>query len=177
MEATMKIAESSVVVLAMTLLGAAPILAQTPAPATQPGKTVLPATTIATPRSQLQAEFAVAAGDTVLFAYQARELTQRTSKILASQAAWLKQHANLPISLEAYCDDDLPPEQTRQLCLDRGNVVKAELVRLGVGAERIKVVAFIDPPIRKGGGASAGGRKDEDKNRRGNRRVMTRIDS
>src|SRR5688572_2365423 len=176
MEATMKIAGPSVVVLAMALLGAEPAFSQqTPTPAQQPGKTVLPATTIATPRSQLQAEFAVAAGDTVLFAYQAKELTQRTAKILASQAAWLKQHANLPVSLEAYCDDDLPPEQTRQLCLDRGNAVKAELVRLGVGADRIKVVAFIDPPIRKGGGATASGRKDDDKNRRGNRRVMTRI--
>lgn len=174
----MKLARMSLVTLAALLAPAAGAWAQQTgaAPATQP-KTVLPATTISKPRSQLQAEFAVAAGDTVLFAYQAKELTQRTTKILGSQANWLKEHADLPVSLEAYCDDDMPPEQTRQLCLARGNMVKAELVRLGVGAERIKIVTFIDPPIRKGGGAAASGRKDEDKNRRGNRRVMTRIDS
>ena len=43
--------------------------------------------------------------------------------------------------------------------------------------DRISIVTFIDPPPRKGGGATANGRKTEDQERRGNRRVMTRIDS
>lgn len=160
----------------------APLAAQqpatpgTPAPATpaaQPPK--LPAD-LAKPRSQLQAEFAVAAGDTVLFAYQSKELTKRSAKILEGQATWLKQHAGLAITLEAYCDDDLPAEQTQALCQERGNIVKTELVRLGIAADRFRIAAFIDPPGRKSGGATSGGRKDDDKNRRNNRRVMTRID-
>lgn len=147
--------------------------AQQPKTETPPPK--LPAE-LQKPRSQTQAEFAVAAGDTVLFAYQSKEVTRRTVKILETQAAWLKQHASLPVSLEAYCDDDMPAEQMRQLCLERGNAVKAELVRGGVAADRVKVTAFIDPPVRKGGGATAAGRKEDDKSRRNNRRVMTRVD-
>jgi outer membrane protein OmpA-like peptidoglycan-associated protein len=143
-------------------------------PATPPVK--LPADLVK-PRSQLQAEFAVASGDTVLFAYQGKDLTKRSVKILETQAAWLKEHADLPITLEAYCDDDLSREKTQQLCIDRGNSVKTELVRLGIAAERFKIVTFIDPPPKKGGGAAADGRKEEDKNRRNNRRVMTRIDA
>jgi len=152
----------------------------TPAPTTQaatpPNQPVKLPAEIQRPRSQLQAELAVQAGDSVLFPYQGKDLTKRSIKILETQSTWLKEHAALPISLEAFCDDDLPVEQTRQLCLDRANAVKTELVRLGVAADRFKIVTFIDPPPRKGGGAAAGGRKDEDKNRRNNRRVVTRID-
>jgi len=168
-------------ILAAGVLGAAASHAQTPPASATPQTAAKPAVTVPAnlqkPRSQLQAEFAVAAGDTVLFPYQGKELSKRSTKIVESQAEWLKQHADLRISLEAYCDDDLAPAQTRALCQARAETVKADLVRLGVAAERISIVTFIDPPPRKGGGATAGGRKTEDKERRSNRRVMTRIDS
>jgi peptidoglycan-associated lipoprotein len=169
------------IVSAMLLAGVVGIgsaHAETPAKPTPQtaAKPTVPAN-LQKPRSQLQAEFAVAAGDTVLFPYQGKELSKRATKIVENQADWLKQHADLKISLEAYCDDDLPPDQTRALCQARAQTVKADLVRLGVSADRISILTFIDPPPRKGGGATAGGRKAEDKDRRGNRRVMTRIDS
>ncbi len=179
----MRVRFVSFAVLIAGMLGAASGHAQTPAaqPATQPtpqtaAKPTVPAN-LQKPRSQLQAEFAVAAGDTVLFPYQGKELSKRATKIVESQADWLKQHADLKITLEAYCDDDLQPAQSRALCQGRAETVKGDLVRLGVTAARISIVTFIDPPPRKGGGATASGRKTEDKDRRGNRRVMTRIDS
>lgn len=145
-----------------------------PAPPAAPANVPLPAK-IDAPRSQLQAEFALAAGDTVLFAYQAKDLNRRSQKILETQAAWLKERPHLKVTLEAYCDDDLPATAMRALCTDRAAEVSAFLVKQGVPAERIATQVFPDPPARKGGGLAAGGRAEEDKNRRGNRRVMTRI--
>src|SRR5262245_62099989 len=113
------------VVLLAGFVGAGGVQAETPAKPTPQtaAKPTVPAN-LQKPRSQLQAEFAFAAGDTVLFPYQGKELSKRATKIVENQADWLKQHADLKISLEAYCDDDLPADQTRALCQARAATVK-----------------------------------------------------
>jgi outer membrane protein OmpA-like peptidoglycan-associated protein len=116
------------------------------------------------PVGQLQSEFAVAAGDTVLFAHQSTEIDPRSAKILDNQARWLKARPDLKITLEAWCDDDIDPGRAHEFCLDRARAVRDHLVRRGVKAERISPVAFDGRKTAK-----------DEKARRTNRRVDTRI--
>jgi outer membrane protein OmpA-like peptidoglycan-associated protein len=96
------------------------------------------------PPSQLQSEFAIAAGDTVMFPYQSTELTLRSLKILDNQATWLKARPDLKVTLEAYCDDDIEPAKAREFCLTRARAVRDYLVKQGVQSERMTLVAFDD---------------------------------
>jgi outer membrane protein OmpA-like peptidoglycan-associated protein len=163
------------------LAGAA--MAQTP-PAGTPQAAPKPALPAVTPQpaSQLQAEFAVAAGDTVLFLYQSNDLTLRSIKILDNQAAWLKNRADVRITIEAYCDDDIDPKRAAAFCLDRARAVRDYFVKQGIKSERMTLVAFDDrqapkPPPKKADGKKADSKKPgkEDKARRTNRRVSTRV--
>jgi peptidoglycan-associated lipoprotein len=116
------------------------------------------------PVGQLQSEFAVAAGDTVLFGYQSTELTPRSAKILDNQAQWLKARPEVKVTLEAHCDDDIDPGRAHAFCLDRARAVRDHLVRRGVKADRIALVAFDGKKSTK-----------DEKVRRTNRRVDTRV--
>ncbi|TXL74417.1 hypothetical protein FHP25_16745 [Vineibacter terrae] len=128
------------------------------------------------PVSQLQSEFAVAVGDTVMFPYQSTDLTLRSLKILDNQAKWLIAKPEVKVTLEAYCDDDIEPAKAQEFCLTRGRQVRDYLVKQGVASERISLVAFDDKQAPRSGAKtdSKKGKKD-DKNRRTNRRVSTRV--
>lgn len=152
--------------------------AQTP-PATAPAGTPAPkpATPAAPPApvSQLQSEFAVAVGDTVMFPYQSKDLTLRSLKILDNQAKWLIAKPEVKVTLEAYCDDDIDPARAREFCLSRAREVRDYLVKQGVPSERMSLIAFDDTQVnRTAKPESKKGKKDE-KNRRTNRRVSTRV--
>jgi outer membrane protein OmpA-like peptidoglycan-associated protein len=187
-------ASASRAVLASLLLAglAGAAAAQTPpagAPQGTPQAAPRPALPAVTPQpaSQLQAEFAVAAGDTVLFLYQSNELTLRSIKILDNQAAWLKNRADVKITIEAYCDDDIDPKQAAAFCLNRARAVRDYFVKQGIASERMSLVAFDDrqapkPPPKKADSKKADGKKadgkkpgKDDKARRTNRRVSTRV--
>lgn len=128
------------------------------------------------PVTQLQSEFAVAVGDTVIFPYQSKDLTLRSLKILDNQAKWLIAKPDVKITLEAYCDDDIDPAKAREFCLSRAREVRDYLVKQGVTSERISLIAFDDTQVARSGAKpeSKKGKKDE-KNRRTNRRVSTRV--
>ncbi|QQS14504.1 MAG: OmpA family protein [Rhodospirillales bacterium] len=156
-----------------------------PAPATTaPAAPAATAAPTPVPPTQLQAEFAVAVGDTVMFNYQSKDLTLRSLKILDNQAVWLKGRADLKITVEAYCDDDLEGAKAREFCLSRGREVRDYLVKQGVAAERITVVAFEDAPAPRRA-AKAEAKPDakpdpkkagkSEKARKGNRRAVTRV--
>ncbi|MCW5744902.1 MAG: OmpA family protein [Alphaproteobacteria bacterium] len=138
-----------VLVPLIVLALAAPAVAQTPPtiPPTAPPqiapKPAAPAA-VPTPTSQLQSEFAVAAGDTVLFPYQSKDLTLRSLRILDNQAKWLKARPELKITIEAYCDDDIEPARASEFCLSRAREVRDYLVKQGVASERMSLIAFDD---------------------------------
>jgi peptidoglycan-associated lipoprotein len=185
-------------ILAFALAGSAAAQTQTnPPPAKPPQIAPKPSLPTATPApaSQLQSEFAVAVGDTVLFPYQSKELTLRSLKILDNQAKWLKAKPEVKVTLEAYCDDDIEPSQAREFCMSRAREVRDYLVRQGVASERISLVAFDDSQAprrvskpkdsktdtksdsksdKQANPDSKKGKKDE-KARRTNRRVATRV--
>jgi outer membrane protein OmpA-like peptidoglycan-associated protein len=136
------------------------------------------------PPTQLQSEFAVAVGDTVMFPYQSAELTLRSLKILDNQAKWLVAKPEIKVRLEAYCDDDIDPAQAREFCLSRARAVRDYLVKQGVKSERISLAAFDDSQAPRTGSKAETkkGKKDkkdkkDEKNRRTNRRVSTRVSS
>jgi peptidoglycan-associated lipoprotein len=198
-------------VLLLALCAAASAAAQTLAPAPAPTPVPEPPA-----RSQRQATFALEVGDTVVFDYRSAEIPQpqgpkkpsRTVDLLDAQARWLKDRPDQKVILEAYCDDDLPPDQTAALCAARANAVRDHLVKKGVAAERIATVSFNDrfaghvhkpataPKVAepaktdpakaepaKTDPAKARAEKkadklksDDEKKRRGNRRVVTRLD-
>jgi peptidoglycan-associated lipoprotein len=128
------------------------------------------------PVSQLQSEFAVAVGDSVMFPYQSKDLTLRSLKILDNQAKWLIAKPEVKVTLEAYCDDDIEQAKAQEFCLSRAREVRDYLVKQGVMSERISLVAFDDTQAPRTGAKpeSKKGKKD-DKNRRTNRRVSTRV--
>ena len=134
-------------ILVFVLAGGAWAQSQPAPPPSKPPqiapKPSLPTVTPA-PTSQLQSEFAVAVGDTVLFPYQSKELTLRSIRILDNQAKWLKVKPEVKVTLEAYCDDDIDPKDAREFCMSRAREVRDYLVRQGVASERISLVAFDD---------------------------------
>jgi outer membrane protein OmpA-like peptidoglycan-associated protein len=188
------------IALGTLLLLAAGAAAQTPPtipPSSAPQIAPKPAQPQATPApvTQLQSEFAIAVGDTVLFPYQSKELTARSMKILDNQAKWLIARSEVKVTLEAYCDDDIDPAKATEFCLSRAREVRNYLVKQGVASERMALVAFDDskaphrkPPAETGKPGTTkpeaekadaskkdkSAKKDE-KARRTNRRVATRV--
>ncbi len=61
---------------------------------------------------------------------------------LAANAAWLKAHPTVRISVEGYCDERNTAEYNLALGWRRANATKAYLVSLGVGAERISTISY-----------------------------------
>ncbi|HJQ56992.1 MAG TPA: OmpA family protein [Vineibacter sp.] len=120
--------------------------APTVPPAAPPQIAPQPAAPTVTPAppSQLQSEFAIAAGDTVMFPYQSKELTLRSVKVLDNQAKWLKARPEVKITLEAYCDDDIEPAKATEFCLSRAREVRDYLAKQGVESGRMTLVAFDD---------------------------------
>jgi peptidoglycan-associated lipoprotein len=148
-----------VAIVAACLSGAAaaqtqPTIPPASAPQIAPGPAAKPAVLPAAP-SQLQSEFAVAVGDTVMFPYQSKDLTARSLKVLDNQAKWLIARPDVKVTLEAYCDDDIEPARAQEFCMSRAREVRDYLVRQGVASERISLVAFDDtqaprkPPATK----------------------------
>jgi outer membrane protein OmpA-like peptidoglycan-associated protein len=193
----MKYATVLVAIIALAVPAAAqtqPTIPPSSAPQIAPKATPAPAVTPA-PATQLQSEFAVAVGDTVMFPYQSNELTSKSLKVLDNQAKWLIGRPDVKVTLEAYCDDDIDPAQAREFCLTRARAVRDYLVKQGVPSERMSLVAFDDTQApRKPTTANANksattktdpakpdaARKDsktkkDDKARRTNRRVSTRV--
>ena len=89
---------------------------------------------------------------------------------LQKNADWMKRWAATQIQVEGHCDERGSPEYNLSLGERRANAVKAYLVGLGIGAERIAVVS-------KGKEAPFCGQSNEDcwqQNRRGHFRVTAK---
>ncbi|MFZ5788767.1 MAG: peptidoglycan-associated lipoprotein Pal [Acidobacteriota bacterium] len=61
---------------------------------------------------------------------------------LAANAAWLKTHPTVRISIEGHCDERNTGEFNLALGWRRANSTKAYLVSLGIGAERISTISY-----------------------------------
>lgn len=78
----------------------------------------------------------------VYFDYDRYNIRADQANITESDAAFLNQHPNIPIVIEGHCDDRGSEEYNLALGDNRANAVKAELIKLGVNANRIRTISY-----------------------------------
>ncbi len=87
-------------------------------------------------------DFITKAGDIVYFSTDSVELTVESQQTLASQARWLKQYAQYPITIEGHADERGTREYNIALGAKRAQVVRAFLIQQGISAGRIRTVSY-----------------------------------
>lgn len=81
-------------------------------------------------------------GDRVFFAYDSASLSTEGQQTLERQAAWLKQYANVSITVEGHCDERGTREYNLALGERRAASVKKYLASLGVAANRVSTISY-----------------------------------
>lgn len=82
------------------------------------------------------------AGDRVFFGLDSTDLSAEARATLEKQAAWLKQYANVAITVEGHADERGTREYNLALGERRAQSVKNYLVSLGVPAERLNTISY-----------------------------------
>lgn len=101
-------------------------------------------------RAQFMHDFRMAVGDRVFFGAGGSDLGARARQVLAAQAAWLKRHPDLGITVEGHADDGAPSRLNDEIANQRAQAVKLRLIEEGVAAERIAVVSLgRDKPVAR----------------------------
>jgi peptidoglycan-associated lipoprotein len=88
------------------------------------------------------AEFQAQVGDRVFFSEGSAELGARARAALEAQAAWLRRHAGLPVTIEGHADDAGTVNHNLDVSKQRAEAVRRRLIEIGVAEERIRAVAF-----------------------------------
>ena len=88
------------------------------------------------------AEFQAEVGDRVFFSEGSAELGARARSALEAQAAWLKRHAALPVTVEGHADDAGVVNHNLEVSRRRAEAVRRRLIESGVAPERIRIVAY-----------------------------------
>jgi peptidoglycan-associated lipoprotein len=81
-------------------------------------------------------------GDRVFFGYDHYDISDEAKATLEKQATWLKQYANLNISVEGHADERGTREYNLALGERRANAVKNYLVALGIAPSRISTISY-----------------------------------
>ena len=89
-----------------------------------------------------QQDLTVNVGDRVFFGYDQSELSSEARATLERQAAWLKQYANLTITVEGHADERGTREYNLALGDRRATSAKNYLLSLGVDASRIQTISY-----------------------------------
>jgi peptidoglycan-associated lipoprotein len=88
------------------------------------------------------AEFQSAAGDRVFFPEGSAALGTRARAALDVQAAWLRAHPSLAVTVEGHADDWGTDRDNLEISQRRAAAVRQRLIVQGVPAERIGTIAF-----------------------------------
>lgn len=94
------------------------------------------------PRPAIADEFRASVGDRIFFAPGSSELSPRAKAVLKAQAAWLKRHPDLVVTVEAHADDPGSALDNRMIAERRADVVRRKLLEDGVTPDRLKTVAY-----------------------------------
>ena len=86
--------------------------------------------------------FVATAGDRVFFDFDKFNLQSAARDTLQRQADWLKQYANVRVTIEGHCDERGTREYNLALGERRANAVKDYLVGLGVDASHIATISY-----------------------------------
>ncbi len=112
-------------------------------------------------------DFAINAGDRILFDTNSYSLNSEARMIAESQARWLNNYSSLNVTIEGHADERGTREYNLALGESRANAIKNYLVSLGVDPRRLNTISYgKEQPAVIGDGPSAWSQ---------NRRGMTRI--
>lgn len=78
----------------------------------------------------------------VFFDYDKYAIRADQAPISQQDAAYLRAHPEIKIVVEGHCDDRGSDEYNLGLGDNRANELKAELVKMGISADRIKTVSY-----------------------------------
>ena len=78
----------------------------------------------------------------VFFDYDKYAIRADQAPISQEDAAYLRAHPEIKVVIEGHCDDRGSAEYNLGLGDNRANELKAELVKMGIAAERIKTVSY-----------------------------------
>ncbi|MBI4917783.1 MAG: peptidoglycan-associated lipoprotein Pal [Acidobacteria bacterium] len=70
------------------------------------------------------------------------DLREETRTTLAANAAWMKAHPTVKLTIEGHCDERNTGEYNLALGWRRAGAAKAYLVSLGVAADRIATISY-----------------------------------
>lgn len=80
--------------------------------------------------------------DDVYFEFDRYVVTDAARAVLARHAEWLKARPAAKVTVEGHCDERGTTEYNLALGDKRARAVRDELVRLGVGAERLQAISL-----------------------------------
>ena len=89
-----------------------------------------------------QEDLIVNVGDRVFFGYDSFDLDEDAQELLQDQAAWLKQHPDVNITVEGHCDERGTREYNLALGEQRAQAVKNWFILLGVDSSRLSTISY-----------------------------------
>lgn len=89
-----------------------------------------------------QEDLVVNVGDRVFFDFDKFNLRPDARATLDKQAAWMKSHGGVRVTIEGHCDERGTREYNLALGERRANSVKDYLVALGISPGRIKTISY-----------------------------------
>lgn len=90
----------------------------------------------------LKDQFVVDVGDRVFFSFDRFDVETDQKAVLDRQAAWLKSHIFVTVTIEGHADERGTREYNLALGERRANAVKEYLIYQGIDAKRIKTVSY-----------------------------------
>ena len=122
---------------------------------------------MAGPKAGSQADLVINVGDRVFFDLDKFNLQADARSTLEKQAAWLKKHSGLTITVEGHADERGTREYNLALGERRANSAKVYLIALGISPGRIKTISYgKERPVALGSNEEAWGQ---------NRRATTTV--
>jgi len=89
-----------------------------------------------------QQDFVVNVGDRVFFETDSTELTPQSRATLDKQAQWLQTYDRYTFTIEGHADERGTREYNIALSARRAQVVREYLVARGIGASRMRTIAY-----------------------------------
>ena len=95
-----------------------------------------------TPVPGSQEDLVINVGDRVFFDFDKSVITAAAQKTLKRQAAWMRKHTILTVTIEGHADERGTREYNLALGERRATSVKNFLVAIGVDANRIATISY-----------------------------------
>jgi peptidoglycan-associated lipoprotein len=100
------------------------------------------AETVSGPTPGSEADFVTQVEDRVFFGFDKHDISPLYRQVLEKQAAWLTKYPSTSAEVAGYCDERGTVEYNDKLGQLRADVVRDELVKLGVDKSRLTTISY-----------------------------------